>query len=76
MDKPFNPFNSISHSQSGLVKWVLLSLLVVAAFALTWFYPDIKNKLSPATSGEDMAGKKPPVPVQAKAVVKARAARR
>jgi len=60
MDKPFNPFNSISHSQSGFVKWWLLSLLVVAAFALTWFYPDIKNKLSPASSGEDMAGKKPP----------------
>ena len=60
MDKPFNPFNSISHSQSGLVKWVLLSLLVVAAFALTWFYPDIKNKLSPPSSGGDMAGKKPP----------------
>ncbi len=55
MDKPFNPFNSISHSQSGLVKWWLLSLLVVVAFAASWFYPDIKNKLSAVLRGDDVA---------------------
>ena len=60
MDKSFIPVNAQLPSQSGGAKWVLLSLLVVAVFALTWFYPDIKNKLSPASSGEDMAGKKPP----------------
>jgi multidrug efflux system membrane fusion protein len=60
MDKPFNPFSTMSHSQSGRVKWWLLSILVVAAFALTWFYPDIKNTLSPAPSDAEMAGKKPP----------------
>ena len=55
MDKPFNPFNSISHSQSGLVKWWLLSLLVVVTFAASWFYPDIKNKLSAVLRGDDVA---------------------
>ena len=60
MDKPFNPVNAQLPSQSGGAKWVLLSLLVVAVFALTWFYPDIKNKLSPAPSDAEMAGKKPP----------------
>jgi multidrug efflux system membrane fusion protein len=60
MDKPFNPVNAQLPSQSRGAKWVLLSLLVVAVFALTWFYPDIKNNLSPPSSGEDMAGKKPP----------------
>ena len=60
MDKPFNPLSTMSYSQSGGAKWVLLSILVVAAFALTWFYPDIKNKLSPAPSDAEMAGKKPP----------------
>jgi multidrug efflux system membrane fusion protein len=60
MDKPFNPFSTMSRSQSGRVKWWLLSILVVAAFALTWFYPDIKNTLSPAPSDAEMAGKKPP----------------
>jgi multidrug efflux system membrane fusion protein len=60
MDKPFNPFSTMSRSQSGRVKWWLLSVLVVAAFALTWFYPEIKNTLSPAPSDAEMAGKKPP----------------
>ena len=60
MDKPFNPFSAMSHSQSGRVKWWLLSILVVAAFALTWFYPDIKNTFSSAPSDAEMAGKKPP----------------
>ena len=60
MDKIFNPVNAQLPSQSGGAKWVLLSILVVAAFALTWFYPDIKNKLSPAPSDAEMAGKKPP----------------
>jgi membrane fusion protein, multidrug efflux system len=60
MDKMFNPVNAQLPSQSGGAKWVLLSILVVAAFALTWFYPDIKNKLSPAPSDAEMAGKKPP----------------
>lgn len=60
MHKLFNPVNAQLSSQSGGVKWGLLSILVVAAFALTWFYPDIKNNLSPPTRGEDVAGKKPP----------------
>jgi multidrug efflux system membrane fusion protein len=60
MDKPFNPFSTMSRSQSGRVKWWLLSILVVAAFALTWFYPDIKSTLSSAPSDAEMAGKKPP----------------
>jgi len=60
MDKLFNPVNAQLPSQSGGIKWGLLSLLLVAAFALTWFYPDIQNKLSPAPNGEEMAGKKPP----------------
>ena len=60
MDKMFNPLSTMSYSQSGGVKWWLLSILVVAAFALTWFYPDIKNKLSPAPSDAEIASKKPP----------------
>ena len=60
MHKLFNLVNAQLTSQSGGVKWGLLSILVVAAFALTWFYPDIKNNLSPTSSGEDVAGKKPP----------------
>ena len=60
MDKMFNPLSTMSYSQSGGAKWVLLSILVVAAFALTWFYPDIKNKLSPAPSDAEIASKKPP----------------
>jgi multidrug efflux system membrane fusion protein len=60
MDKMFNPVNAQLPSQSGGAKWVLLLLLLVAGFALTWFYPDIKNKLSPASSDAEMAGKKPP----------------
>ena len=60
MDKMFNPLSTMSYSQSGGVKWWLLSILVVAAFALTWFYPDIKNKLSPAPNDAEIASKKPP----------------
>jgi multidrug efflux system membrane fusion protein len=60
MDKMFNPLSTMSYSQSGGVKWWLLSMLVVAAFALPWFYPDIKNKLSPAPSDAEIASKKPP----------------
>ena len=60
MDKMFNPLSTMSYSQSGGVKWWLLSILVVAAFTLTWFYPDIKNKLSPAPSDAEIASKKPP----------------
>ena len=60
MDKMFNPLSTMSYSQSGGVKWWLLSILVVAAFALTCFYPDIKNKLSPAPSDAEIASKKPP----------------
>ena len=56
----FNPLSTMSYSQSGGVKWWLLSILVVAAFALTWFYPDIKNKLIPAPSDAEIASKKPP----------------
>ncbi len=59
MEKLFNPVNAKLPSQSGGVKWGLLSILVVAAFALTWFYPDIKNTLSLAPTGEEMPGKKP-----------------
>jgi multidrug efflux system membrane fusion protein len=55
MDKPFNPSRPISQSQSGLVKWWLLSLLAVLAFAASWFYPDIKNKLSAAFRGDEVA---------------------
>ena len=60
MDKMFNPLSTMSYSQSGGVKWWLLSILVVAAFALTWFYPDIKNTFSPAPSDAETASKKPP----------------
>ncbi len=60
MDKMFNPLSTMSYSQSGGVKWWLLSILVVAAFTLTWFYPDIKNKLIPAPSDAEIASKKPP----------------
>ena len=60
MDKMFNPLSTMSYSQSGGVKWWVLSILVVAAFALTWFYPDIKNTFSPAPSDAETASKKPP----------------
>jgi len=55
MDKPFNPFNSISYSQSGLIKRWLLSLLAAVAFAASWFYPDIKNKLSVVLQGDEVS---------------------
>ena len=59
MDKLFTPVNAQLPSQFGGIKWGLLSLLLIAAFALTWFYPDIQNKLSPPSTGEETAGKKP-----------------
>ena len=55
MEKLFNLLRPSSQSQSGLVKWWLLSLLVVVAFAASWFYPDIKNKLSAAFRGDEVA---------------------
>lgn len=54
MDKKFNPFSAISPSQYGLSKLWLLSVLAVMAFAASWFYPDIKNKLSSLLGGEEM----------------------
>ncbi|NBS77737.1 MAG: biotin/lipoyl-binding protein, partial [Betaproteobacteria bacterium] len=55
MEKLFNPVNAQLPSQSGGVKWALLSILVVAAFALTWFYPEIKNTLSAAWHSDKTA---------------------
>lgn len=56
MDKPFNPFSTSSLSQSGRVKWWVLSLLAVVAFAASWFYPEIKNSISAALQSEKTAG--------------------
>ena len=55
MDKKFNPFSAISPSQYGFSKLWLLSVLAVMAFAASWFYPDIKNKLSNLWGGEEIA---------------------
>ena len=55
MDKKFNPFSAISPSQYGFSKLWLLSVLAVMAFAASWFYPDIKNKLSSLWGGEEIA---------------------
>ena len=55
MDKKFNPFSAISPSQYGATKLWLLSVLAVVAFAASWFYPDIKNKLSTLLGGEEIA---------------------
>ena len=55
MDKPFNPFSTSAQSQSGRVKWWLLSLLAVVAFAASWFYPEIKNTLSAAWQSDKTA---------------------
>ena len=54
MDKKFTPFSTTPQSQSGSVKWWLLSLVTIAAFAASWFYPDIKNKLSSLLSGAEV----------------------
>jgi multidrug efflux system membrane fusion protein len=54
MEKKLTPFSATSQSQSGSVKWWLLSLVTVAAFAVSWFYPDIKNKLSSLWGGEEV----------------------
>ena len=54
MDKKLTPFSTTPQSQSGSVKWWLLSLVTVAAFAASWFYPDIKNKLSSLLAGEEV----------------------
>ena len=44
----------MSPSQYGASKLWLLSVLAVVAFAASWFYPDIKNKLSSLLSGEEV----------------------
>lgn len=44
----------MSPSQSGASKLWLLSLLAVVAFAASWFYPDIKNKLNTLLGGEEV----------------------
>jgi len=54
MDKKLTPFRTTPQSQSGSVKWWLLSLVTVAAFAVSWFYPDLKNKLSSLWGGEEV----------------------
>jgi len=54
MDKKFTPLSTTPQSQSGSVKWWLLSFVTVAAFAASWFYPDIKNKLSSLLAGEEV----------------------
>jgi multidrug efflux system membrane fusion protein len=54
MDKKFTPFSAMSPSQYGASKLWLLSVLAVVAFAASWFYPDIKNKLSSLLSGEEV----------------------
>jgi len=54
MDKKLTPFSTTPLSQSGSVKWWLLSFVTVAAFAASWFYPDIKNKLSSLGGGEEV----------------------
>lgn len=55
MDKKFNPFSAISPSPYGKSKLWLLSLLGVMAFAASWFYPDITNKLNSLLGGEEIA---------------------
>lgn len=45
----------MSTSQYGASKLWLLSVLAVMAFAASWFYPDIKNKLSTLWGGEEMS---------------------
>ena len=54
MDKKLTPLSTTPQSQSGSVKWWLLSFVTVAAFAASWFYPDIKNKLSSLWAGEEV----------------------
>ena len=54
MDKKLTPLSTTPQSQSGSVKWWLLSFVTVAAFAASWFYPDIKNKLSSLWGGEEV----------------------
>ena len=54
MDKKLTPFSTTPQSQSGSVKWRLLSLVTIAAFASSWFYPDIKTKLSSLGGGEEV----------------------
>ena len=54
MDKKLTPLSKAPQSQSGSVKWWLLSFVTVAAFAASWFYPDIKNKLSSLLAGEEV----------------------
>ena len=54
MDKKFNPFSAISPNQNGASKLWLLSVLAVMAFAASWFYPEIKNKLSTLLGGEEV----------------------
>ena len=44
----------MSPRQYGASKLWLLSVLAVMAFAASWFYPDIKNKLSSLLSGEEV----------------------
>lgn len=44
----------MSLSQYGASKLWLLLLLVVMAFATSWFYPDIKNKFSTLLGGEEV----------------------
>lgn len=44
----------MSLSQYGASKLLLLLLLVVMAFATSWFYPDIKNKFSTLLGGEEV----------------------
>ncbi len=44
----------MSPSQYGASKLWLLSVLAVMAFAASWFYPDIKNKLSTLLGGEEI----------------------
>lgn len=54
MDWKFPPFSAMSLSQYGASKLWLLLLLVVMAFAASWFYPDIKNKFSTLLGGEEV----------------------
>ncbi|NQW66073.1 MAG: efflux RND transporter periplasmic adaptor subunit [Burkholderiales bacterium] len=54
MDKKLTPFSTMSPIQYGASKLWLLSVLAVMAFAASWFYPDIKNKLSTLLGGEEM----------------------
>jgi len=54
MDKKFTPFSAMSPSQYGASKLWLLSVLAVVAFAASWFYPDINNKLSTLLGGKEV----------------------